>query len=91
MSETGNAAGDIDALTRRVRELSDQVLDQARRNGRAYLEGYERLLDTLLDLERRAAEGSGQDWASALASTHASLVRQTSEMFLGAVRDHLRS
>jgi len=86
---SSNAAGDVDAAAQRVKELSDQVMAQAKKNGLTFLEGYERVLKNLLDLEQQAAKGTGQDWASTLASTHANFVRETSEIFLGAWRDQL--
>ena len=88
---SSSALGDVDAAAQRVRELSDQVLAQAKKNGLAFLEGYERVLKNLLDLEEQAAKGMGQDWATTLASTHANFVRETSEVFLGVWRDQLKS
>ena len=83
--------GDIEAATKRVQELSEQVVTQAKQNGLAWLEGYERLLTSMLEFEEQAAKGTGADWATSLASTHANLVRQTSEVFLGALRQQLKS
>ena len=83
--------GDLEAATRRVQELSEQVVSQAKQNGLAWLEGYERLLTSMLEFEEQAAKGTGADWATSLASTHANLVRQTSEVFLGALRQQLKS
>ena len=92
MTETSssNAAGDMDAAAQRVRELSEKVATQARQNGLTFLEGYERMLKNMLDFEEKAAQGTGQDWASSLATTHANFVRETSEVFLNAWRDQLK-
>jgi hypothetical protein len=90
-SSSANVMGDVDAASQRVRELSEQVMAQAKKNGLAFLEGYERVLRNLLDLEEQAARGTGQDWATTLATTHANFVRETSEIFLGAMRDQLKS
>lgn len=89
-SQSGGAA-DTDAAAQRVRELSDQVIAQAKKNGLAFLEGYERVLRTMLDMEEKAARGFGQDWTTSLAKTHADFVRDTSEVFLKAWRDQLSS
>jgi hypothetical protein len=88
---TAPDANDIEAATRRVQELSEQVVSQAKQNGLAWLEGYERLLTSMLEFEEQAAKGTGADWATSLASTHANIVRQTSEVFLGALRQQLKS
>src|SRR4051812_35500837 len=90
-STGANLATDMDAAAQRVRDLSEQVVAQAKKNGLTWLEGYERVLKNLLDLEEQAARGTGQDWAATLASTHANFVRETSEVFLGVMRDQLKS
>jgi len=90
-STGANLATDMDAAAQRVRDLSEQVVAQAKKNGLAWLEGYERVLKNLLDMEEQAARGTGQDWATTLASTHANFVRETSEVFLGVMRDQLKS
>ena len=83
-------AGDVDAATQRIRELSEQVLAQAKKNGLAWLEGYERMIKSMLDFEEQAAKGTGAEWATTLATTHANFVRETSEVFLGALRQQLK-
>jgi len=93
MTSSDNTPGSVDmeAVTQRVRDLSEQVMAQAKKNGLTFLEGYERVLKQMLDLEEQAAKGTGQDWATTLAATHANFVRETSEVFLGAVKDQLKS
>jgi hypothetical protein len=86
-----DVSADLEAATQRVQELSEQVLSQAKQNGLAWLEGYEKMLTSMLDFEEQAAKGTGADWATSLATTHANLVRQTSEVFLGAMRQQLKS
>ena len=64
---------------------------QAKENGLAWLEGYEKVLKNMLDLEEQAAKGTGLDWASTLATTHANFVRETSEVFFSALSKQLKS
>jgi hypothetical protein len=91
-TDTSAAGGvDLEAATQRVRDLSEQVMNQAKKNGLTFLEGYERMLKQLLDLEEQAAKGTGQDWATTLATTHANFVRETSQVFFGAMKDQLKS
>ena len=91
-TDSSSTAGvDLEAVAQRVRDLSEQVMAQAKKNGLTFLEGYERVLKNMLDLEEQAAKGTGQDWATTLATTHANFVRETSEVFLGAARDQLKS
>jgi hypothetical protein len=87
----GTSGDPTEAATQRVRELSEQVVAQAKKNGLAWLEGYERMLKQMLDFEEQAAKGTGSEWARTLATTHANFVRETSEIFLGAMREQLKS
>jgi len=88
---TPDVSGEMEAASKRVQELSEQVMSQANQNGLAWLEGYERVLTSMLEFEEQAAKGTGADWATQLATTHANLVRQTSEVFFGAIKQQLKS
>lgn len=87
---TSDFTGDVEAVAHRVRELSEQVISQAKANGLAWLEGYERVLRNFLEFEEQAAKGSGAEWMTTLATTHANFVRETSEIFFGAMRNQLK-
>jgi hypothetical protein len=88
---TPDPTRDIEAATQRVRELSEQVVEQAKKNGLAWMEGYERVLKNLLDLEEQAAKGPGAEWAGTLATAHANFVRDTSEVLFSAMREQLKT
>lgn len=90
MTTPPSTTDDVEAAAQRVRELSEQVVAQAKKNGLAWLEGYERVLKNMLDLEEKAAKGAGVEWVSTLATTHANFVRETSEVFFGAMREQLK-
>ena len=90
MTATPDLNAEIEAVTKRVQELSAEVTAKAKENGLAWLESYERMLKNLLDLEEQAAKGTGADWATTLATTHANFVRETSEAVFGAMRAQLK-
>ena len=64
-----DVTADLEAAAQRVKDLSDQVAAQAKENGLAWLEGYEKVLKNLLDMEEQAAKGTGVEWATTLATT----------------------
>ena len=76
-----DVSAELEATAKRVQELADQVAAKAKENGLSWLEGYEKVLKNLLDLEEEAAKKSGVDWATTLATAHANFVRETSEVF----------
>jgi hypothetical protein len=86
-----DVTANLEEAAKRVKELGDQVAAQAKKNGLEWLEGYEKVLKNMLDLEEQAAQKSGVDWAATLATTHANFVRETSEIFFAAVSKQLKS
>lgn len=90
MSSKQHETGDLEEAAERVRRLSEQVVAQAKENGMAWLEGYERVLKNMLDIEEQAARSTGQEWVAQLASTHANFVRETTEVFFGSLRDQAK-
>jgi hypothetical protein len=86
-----DVSADLEAAAQRVKDLSDKVTEQAKQNGLAWLEGYEKVLENLLALEEQAAKGTGLDWATTLATTHANFVRETSQVFFEAIGKQLKS
>ena len=88
---TPDGTPDVEAITQRIQTLNEQVLARAKENGLAWLEGYERMLKNMLDLEEQAAKGTGADWVASLATSHANFVRETSEAVFGAMRAQLKS
>jgi hypothetical protein len=91
MTTIPEVPADLEAAAQRVQALNSQVVEKAKENGLAWLEGYERILKNFLDLEEQAAKKTGADWATSLASTHANFVRETSEVIFGAMRQQLKS
>jgi hypothetical protein len=85
-----DVSADIEAAAKRVQELSEQVAAQAKENGLVWLEGYEKVLQNMLDLEEEAAKKTGVDWATTLATAHANFVRQTSEVFFQSLSTQLK-
>ena len=77
MTSIPDFSPDLEAAAKRVEELSEQVTAQAKANGLVWLEGYEKVLQNMLDLEVEAAKKTGVDWASTLATAHANFVRET--------------
>ncbi len=88
----GNMAsmGDADETVRRIKEMSDQVIEASKQNGRAWLDAYERMLDGFLKLEQQAAAGSQMEWLSQLANTQAEFIRSMSQAYVSAAREQLR-
>jgi hypothetical protein len=76
---TPDVPADLEATAQRVKDLSEKVAAQAKKHGPAWLEGYEKILKNLLDLEKQAVKGTGVEWAAAFAAAHGNFVRDSSD------------
>ena len=91
MTSIPDISPDLEAAAKRVEELSEQVTAQAKANGLLWLEGYEKVLQNLLDLEVEAAKKTAVDWASTLATAHRNSFRETTQVFFQTLSAQLKS
>jgi len=91
MTSIPDISPDLEAAAKRVEELSEQVTAQAKANGLVWLEGYEKVLQNLLDLEVEAAKKTAVDWASTLATAHRNSFRETTQVFFQTLSAQLKS
>ena len=90
MTEMPNFTPDVEAAAQRIKETSDRVLALSKENGLVWLEAYEKMLNGVLKLEEDTAKDLSSDWVEKFVSTQADLIRQTSQAYLGAVKDRLK-
>ncbi len=80
---------DLTSHIERIKELSGRALEVSRRNGLAWLDAYEKMLDSFLKLQQQAAGSTQLDWVNTLVQSNADMVRQLSQAYLGAAREQL--
>ena len=90
MTQTPNFTPDVEATVERIKQTSDRVLELSKENGLVWLEAYETMLNGVLKLEQGTAKELSIDGVETLVSTQADLVRETSQAYLGAVKDRLK-
>jgi len=81
---------DADEAVKRVKELSDRVIELTKKNGVGWLEAYEKSLTRMLELQQRAAAASQIEWINTLAATNADFMREMSAVYFKTVRDQLK-
>ena len=90
MTETPKFAPDVEAVAERIKQTSERVLALSKENGLVWLEAYEKMLNGVLKLEEDTAKDLSSDWVEKLVSTQADLIRETSQAYLGAIKDRLK-
>lgn len=80
---------DLEAYTARIRELSTRAVELSRRNGLAWLDAYEKMLENFLAVQEKAAASSHIDWVNTMVQSNADLARQMSRAYFAAVRQQI--
>jgi hypothetical protein len=81
---------DADEAAKRVKELSDRMIELTKKNGLSWLEAYEKVLNGMLQLEERAAAATQIEWINALATTNADFMREMSAAYFQTAREQLK-
>ena len=87
---TPGMSKEADAAAQRVKELSDRMIELAKKNGLAWLGAYEKVLGNLLQLQQRAIASSQIEWINALATINANVIREMSAAYFKSVREGLK-
>ena len=81
---------DTDEAVKRVKELSDRLIELTKKNGVGWLEAYEKSLTRMLELQQRAAAATQIEWINTLAATNADFMREMSAAYFNTVREQLK-
>ena len=81
---------DADEAVKRVKELSDRMIELTRKNGLAWIEAYERVLKEMLQLQERASAATQIEWINTLAATNADFMREMSAAYFQTAREQLK-
>jgi hypothetical protein len=81
---------DADEAVKRVKELSDRLIELTKKNGIGWLEAYEKSLTRMLQLQERAAAATQIEWINTLAATNADFMREMSAVYFQTVHDQLK-
>ena len=80
----------FDTAFEQVRESSEQVLTAARKAGNLYLDSYESAVERTVELERKFASYSQQEWLRNLIDTQADLTHEFASSYTAAARTLLK-
>jgi len=80
----------VDQAAQRIRDLTEQFIEAAKKAGNASLDTYEKSLQNLVEFEQRAAGASQLDWVSSIADAHAKFLQEVSAAYVSAAREMLK-
>ncbi|MEA2255202.1 MAG: hypothetical protein QOG35_1247 [Solirubrobacteraceae bacterium] len=79
-----------EATTERIRDLNEQIVDASRKAGGAYLDAYEKTLESIADYQERVAKQSDVEWVSTVVDAQARFTRELTKLYVSTGRELLK-
>jgi hypothetical protein len=79
-----------EATTERIRDLNEQILDAGKKAGNAYLDAYEKTLQSIADYQETAAKQSDVEWISTVVDAQARFTRELTKVYVSTGRELLK-
>jgi hypothetical protein len=79
-----------EAATERIRDLNEQIVEAAKKAGGAYLQAYEKALESIADYQQNAARNTDIEWVSTVAEAQARFTRELAKLYVSAGRELLK-
>jgi hypothetical protein len=79
-----------EATTERIRDLNEQIIEAGRKAGGAYLDAYEKALESITDYQERVAKQTDVEWVSTIVDAQARFTRELTKLYVSTGRELLK-
>ena len=79
-----------EATTERIRDLNEQILDAGKQAGGAYLDAYEKTLQSIADYQENVAKQTDVEWISTVVDAQARFTRELTKLYVDTGRELLK-
>jgi uncharacterized Ntn-hydrolase superfamily protein len=83
-AKTGNA---VEETTERIRDLNERILEAGRKAGGAYLDAYEKALQSIADYQEQVATQTDVEWISMIVDAQAKFTRELTKLYVATGRE----
>ena len=87
---TATTKNQTEATTERIRDLNEQILDAGKQAGGAYLDAYEKALQSIADYQEQVAKQTDVEWVSTVVDAQARFTRELTKLYVNTGRDLLK-
>ena len=91
MATTSTQSADaVEETVERIRQLNEQILDAGKKAGGAYLDAYEKALQSIADYQEQVARQTDVEWISTIVDAQARFTRELTKVWVSTGRDLLK-
>ena len=80
----------VNDTTERIRDLNERILVSAKKAGGAYLDAYERALQSIADYQEQVAKQTDVEWVSTIVDAQARFTRELTKLYVSTSREFLK-
>jgi hypothetical protein len=80
----------VEETVERIRELNERILDAGKKAGGAYLDAYEKALQSIADYQEQIAQQTDVEWISTIVDAQARFTRELTKVYVSTGRDLLK-
>ena len=86
-TDTKNA---VNETTERIRDLNERILTAGKKAGGAYLDAYEKALQSIVDYQEQVAKQTDVEWVSTIVDAQARFTRELTKLYVSTGRELLK-
>jgi hypothetical protein len=90
MAKANQTTEAVEETVERIRELNERILDAGKKTGGAYLDAYEKALQSIADYQEQVAQQTDVEWISTIVDAQARFTRELTKVFVSTGRDLLK-
>jgi hypothetical protein len=79
-----------DETTQRIRDLNERILEAGKKAGGAYLNAYEKALQSIVDYQEQVAKQTDVEWVSTIIEAQARFTRELTRLYVSTGRELLK-
>jgi uncharacterized Ntn-hydrolase superfamily protein len=87
MTTTAKTRNTVEETTERIRDLNERILEAGRKAGGAYLDAYEKALQSIADYQEQVATQTDVEWISTIVDAQAKFTRELTKLYVATGRE----
>jgi hypothetical protein len=80
----------VNETTDRIRDLNERIITAGKKAGGAYLDAYEKALQSIADYQEQVAKQSDVEWVSTVVDAQARFTRELAKVYVSTGRELLK-
>ena len=90
MAATTQSQNAVNDTTERIRDLNERILTAGKKSGGAYLDAYEKALQSIAEYQEQVAKQTDVEWVSTVVDAQARFTRELTKVYVSTTRELLK-